>query len=60
MRAREKEGGVKIATSDAAWLLSLSCGCVSTAWEELGEESECNCNGYEMLEWEKNEMQNER
>lgn len=40
MRAREKEGGVKIAAFDAAWLPSLSCGCVSTDWEELIEESE--------------------
>lgn len=53
MRAREKEGGVKIAAFDAAWLLSPYCGHVSKVWEELGEESEWNSNRYEMLEWEK-------
>lgn len=35
MRAREKEGCVKIAAFDAAWLPSPYCGCVSTAWKEL-------------------------
>lgn len=53
MRARVKEGGVKIAAFDAAWLPSLSCGCVSTDWEELKEESKWNNNEYDMLEWEK-------
>lgn len=40
MRVREKERGVKIAASDAAWLPSTYCGNETTAWEELGEESE--------------------
>lgn len=34
MRAREKEGGVKIAAFDGAWLPSTYCGCVSIAWEK--------------------------
>lgn len=42
MRDREKEGGVKIAAFDPAWLLPPYCGHVSTAWEELGEEREWN------------------
>lgn len=53
MRAREKEGGVKIAAFDGARLPSTNWGYVSTAWEELGEDSEWNSNGYAMLELKK-------
>lgn len=53
MKAREKEWGAKIVAFDATWLPSTYCGHETTAWEELGEESEWNSNGYEKLEGKK-------